>query len=729
MLYAPQRWLVGTALRNVTLPLWNPYAGTGIPLFAETIHGVLHPLSVAAAFLFPKDGLDPLLALYVLSSGLGAAALARSLKISWPSAAAAAFAYGLSGFTLSMTGNLVYLAGAASLPWMVAGLVLAGSDRKPLAFAAGSIGFAVCAFSGDIQALATGGVLGLCLAISAGGWKGFVRAMSSAFIGAILAGIQLVPSWLYFQQSARAAGVSFGEEHQWALSVWRLAEFVIPGFFSRPEGYTTNPLYIALGEPINFAEPFVTSIFVGAPVLLLAIAGLRSCRAAIIFGISALSLTWLSLGHTLGADQVMTLIPVVKGFRYAEKYVGPLTLCLAVLAGFGADRVAADKTSARRAIVSSMLISILLFFVFIGLSHQQSISWLAASGVPESALVRMKLLFGSRYVFLSLTALAGCLLLARRFSLPLLPAIAFLVWLQSVLCSPFALTPGHPVARLDVPAPELNAPEPGPRILEPYRIRSNTLSRPGWDREDRWAFANAAILEPSFNVRHRIDNLDVDTGLSTFRYFQTRVEFGIDWPRAGRRYGVTHLIVATPRDAYQTMLAARATEGGTFLGLEQLTGASIWKVPHREWASFPSEVQTVQDRDTALYRLLAISGAGSRATVIEAPGPLAAAPGRIHSLSRERERIEIVAETDADGVLVVNDAFSPGWRAYLDGNHVPIWPADVLVRSVPWPAGRHKLVMRYEPPEVKIGACVSATGLAVLVLICLLCRRKRPSAA
>jgi hypothetical protein len=43
-LYSPVRSMVVDSLRSFSLPLWNPYEGTGHPLLAEGIHGVLHPV-------------------------------------------------------------------------------------------------------------------------------------------------------------------------------------------------------------------------------------------------------------------------------------------------------------------------------------------------------------------------------------------------------------------------------------------------------------------------------------------------------------------------------------------------------------------------------------------------------------------------------------------------------------------------------------------------------------
>ena len=116
--------------------------------------------------------------------------------------------------------------------------------------------------------------------------------------------------------------------------------------------------------------------------------------------------------------------------------------------------------------------------------------------------------------------------------------------------------------------------------------------------------------------------------------------------------------------------------------------------------------------------------------VVENAPPLATAPGRVLAVARGREEVRIEAEAAGDGVLVMNDAFWPGWTATIDGNPRLDLRADVLVRAVPWPAGRHVLVMRYEPPEVWLGAAVSAAAALILIglLVATLAQRREVSA-
>jgi len=717
MLFAPQRWLVGTALRELRLPLWNPYAGTGMPFLAETMHGALHPLSIAIAFLFPDDGLDPLLGAYVLSAGLGAAVLARCIGASRPAAVAAAFAYGLSGFTLSMTGALICLAGAASVPWMTAGLLVAGRDRTPAAFAVGAAGVATCALSGDLQMLLVGGVFGLCLAFEASRLRGLARAALSAAVGGLLAGVQLVPSWHFIQISNRAGAIGAGDQQEWALSGWRLLELALPGFFAPFPGSPVSPVHLALGGPTSFGAPFALSIFVGAPLLLLVATGARSSRSGRALGAAAIVFTWLALGHRLGAQQALSFVPIMRGFRYAEKYVCLLTLCVSMLAALGADRVAADVRLARRTTVIAIATSAVTLVAWLVIARDASASSLAALGLPQAQYVRMNLLSGFPFVTLGLASLAGSFLVARRHRVVLVPAIVGIVWLESALASSYALYPGHPEARLHASAPRLDAAPPGPRVLTPFEA-GHSLARPDWNYGDQWASENAAMLSPSFNVRHRIDSFGIDSGIMPSRYVEALDAFGDQWRVAARRYGVTHVIIPAAKPSPSL---------GTLVGTDPVTGAQTWEVPHRPWASFAPAVEVVSDDAEASIRLRSLHERHSDAIVIEANVRVPVAPGVIHSVVRDRERLRISAETTGDSVLIINDAFSPGWRAWIDGVAVPIWPADVLVRAVPWPAGRHALSMEYRPREVNVGLCTSALGALLLVGTCvaLRCRGRR----
>jgi uncharacterized membrane protein YfhO len=106
--------------------------------------------------------------------------------------------------------------------------------------------------------------------------------------------------------------------------------------------------------------------------------------------------------------------------------------------------------------------------------------------------------------------------------------------------------------------------------------------------------------------------------------------------------------------------------------------------------------------------------AGSSRVILESSGSYPVAPGRVVSVHRGTDALTIEAESQGESVLVVNDAWAPGWRGWIDGRETPVLPADLLVRAVRWPAGRHRLQMRYTPPGLPVGTAI--TLLSVLLL-------------
>ncbi|MGB8931821.1 MAG: hypothetical protein WCC48_11295, partial [Anaeromyxobacteraceae bacterium] len=273
------------------------------------------------------------------------------------------------------------------------------------------------------------------------------------------------------------------------------------------------------------------------------------------------------------------------------------------------------------------------------------------------------------------------------------------------------------------PGPKLVAQPPGPRIMAPYSYEPLTAGL-GEDWIDRALRDYSANGYAALNVRYRIDSLDDYAAMVPARLALLKETFGPTWPVAARRFGLTHVIMPPPRSALHRAVHGIATSGASRVDHGAGPG-EIWAVPHRDWATFPATVRTAGDSGAALEWTARGFTDGDGSAVVEGVGWFPSAPGRVLAIERGLESVRIEAEAPSDATLVVCDAWWPGWEARLDGRQVPIFRADVLVRAVRWPAGRHVLEMRYRPPEVRTGLLVSALGLALLAGWIAFMRRKR----
>lgn len=102
------------------------------------------------------------------------------------------------------------------------------------------------------------------------------------------------------------------------------------------------------------------------------------------------------------------------------------------------------------------------------------------------------------------------------------------------------------------------------------------------------------------------------------------------------------------------------------------------------------------------------AGTGSARFVVDAP---------------DRLRVEVSAP--GSGVLVVSDAFMPGWQATIDGAPAEVVPVDVALRGVAVPGGESTVVMWYAPAHMPFAAAAALLGLVTLAALGVIAVRNR----
>lgn len=87
--------------------------------------------------------------------------------------------------------------------------------------------------------------------------------------------------------------------------------------------------------------------------------------------------------------------------------------------------------------------------------------------------------------------------------------------------------------------------------------------------------------------------------------------------------------------------------------------------------------------------------------------------GRAEITAYSSTRILIDVEAEADAVLVLADAYYPGWTAIVNGAQAAeIFPVYHLFRGIQLPAGRHTVEFRYMPRSFTVGLAVSTIALS-----------------
>ncbi len=84
--------------------------------------------------------------------------------------------------------------------------------------------------------------------------------------------------------------------------------------------------------------------------------------------------------------------------------------------------------------------------------------------------------------------------------------------------------------------------------------------------------------------------------------------------------------------------------------------------------------------------------------------------------------VEITANTDAGGWLVLADAYFPGWQAEINGQAAPVYRADVMFRTVRLPAGESRVVFTFTPTG---WPWIFLPGAAAWLVAALLWRKRR----
>ena len=94
-----------------------------------------------------------------------------------------------------------------------------------------------------------------------------------------------------------------------------------------------------------------------------------------------------------------------------------------------------------------------------------------------------------------------------------------------------------------------------------------------------------------------------------------------------------------------------------------------------------------------------------------------AEPGDVSIISHTSNHVELLVEVTRPSIVVLTDAYFPGWVATVDGVTTEILRANYLFRGVEVPPGSHRITFDYRPRSFYLGMTITLFSIVVVLLI------------
>jgi hypothetical protein len=683
------------------LPLWNPYTFSGHPFLADVQSAIFYPPSLITLLLslpwgFSLFALELEAIFHFFLAGLFTYLLAKRLLRDRRAALVSSLVFTFGGYLTSYPSQqLAILETDVWLPLILL-LLDIGLERLrgrpvgrgfllPITFAGLTFGLALLA--GHPQsAMYVFYVSAIYFAFRA--WTNRVRWRPAvlafglfALLGFGLAAAQLLPSLEYMHLSSRAQA-NYNE---------------MSGGFPRQD-----PIQLLLPDSVSVMSPLYVGIL---PLFLAVLAPLLKRNRAVIFW-TCLALVALLLsfgGNTFAYSLFYLFAPGFALFRSQERAAFVFSFSMALLAGYGMRLLAqAMPKPVKARFYGFYRFAICLGWGAVGLVLLTFYGFMDTGQVAGStfstALERSILL-----VILLTLSLGLLYLRLRRIIRERLLMGLFVVLIV------FDLFTVNWDNNLQEARPEEQY---GPTVLtqilqgdeEVFRVY-NEWRLPGnygcvYGLEDIWG------ASPLYVGRYE----DLVYKLPIERVWQLlNVKYVITWRKA--LVPKTEVLYEEPKELDTTYLH-RLDEYG----------------PR---AYVVHQVEVIEDDDKVLERLGESEFDPRRVAILPHKPDLALPSSTVEGessvviLERQPERLVLEVEMAADGLLVLSEVYYPGWRAYADGEEVPVYRADHALRAVPLGAGHHRVEMVFDPPWPKVGLAVSAATLFLALVLASVAIAKR----
>ena len=704
------------------LPMWNPLSNCGVPFLAQWGTMALYPFSLFYLLLPLPWSLNAFCLGHLFLAGLGMYFLARQWVGDSFGAAFAGTAFVFNGVTLSCLIWPNYMVALGWMPWVVLLVERAGKEGGRLVIGA--------PFVASLQLLAgVPELVVLTWLLIAGIWfqslvrdrqnrkLAIVRIAAIILLTTCLISAQLLPFIDLLSQSQRT--VDFGTS-KWSMSAWGLGNLVFP---------LLRCFLTAQGVYFQMGQQFMTSTYLGLTTLMFALTAfffVRNSRVWLLAGLGVLGVVMAMGENGFVFPWFKRMIPLLGIGRYPIKFVLITSFVVPLLAAYGVRWIRAvinefPKNTTENSRLNGVLLSRFRYLIFV------------AGGLI--LLTGGLFWIGHRYPteFDNWPALWRC----AGWRIALLVGGVGLVYLQWV-AGRFAVQRFATFAILGVVVTDAlsHVPHQNPTIpsssVAPgiWELNNNTAPpRHGEGRVMISPHAEQVLLMSS------VPDLYNDfIGKRLAVWSNLNLLDGI--PKVN---GSATLQIREQKEIQSRLYASTNSE---FQGLKDFLGVSQETAEDQivEWSSRPGSLPLVTagqkpvfEDDAAALEALTTPSFNPREAVFlpknleQAITVRDSTDAKVLSARVSNHRIEADVEATEASLVVLAQSFYHSWRAYVDGEAVPLWRANVAFQVLQIPAGRHTIEVVYEDQAFRLGLTIS--GIALLVSCVLLVRWPRDQAS
>jgi len=721
------------------LPAWNPYVFEG-----TFMAPALYPLHLLLALRPGPAFASWLLTLHLPLAALAAYWLARQLNASRGGAFVSGAVYALSGFALSSLALCAPLPALALAPF-VAGLLRRAAREGGRSVALAAAAFALALSTGAVETVVLSALLGLGLGTAGEEAREVLpRVAAAVALGAGLAAVPVALGLGVLAETAHVAGAGGAVALAQSLHPAALLQALVPHLFGFPQS-SADAFWGA--RFFGSGLPALLSVYLGPLALGLAVIGLARMErgARLVLVVLAVAGLWYALGASAGLGPVVQGLGALGVFRFPSQALLLPQIAVALAAGFGFGRVASERGALRSlAIVVAVEAALVLGLVaLLAAKPEGLVAWSGVAPGEWARVVGVVARDAALGVLLAV-AVGGLLFLQARDLVGTGAAAAVVAALVvgDLVRAGIGLNP-QADAPLYEPLPEIAALRlsdlAGARVFS-YGVDHSPAFRELQVRGGETVgltsfFLHRQLLGPYANV---LDSVEAAEGTDVTTFVPRDRELAADRfdpARAGalvpwlRNAGVARVLSLDPLEDQALVPLGRVDAGPPGIAIH-VYGFDSW--PR---ASLACRATPVGTRDKALafpyrpgfdpWREVALEkqadGEGPDDALAATCTKGRARPTAFVAPTEERYSVE----TNASAYLVVRASFARGWKAAVDGVPTPVVRANGKHRAIAVSAGKHEVVLRYEPPGLLAGELLSGVALVAWLLLLLVAPRPR----